>query len=102
MILSISDITSRNKEKVERLRKNYELLLNRMNEIEANDKIRNFQPPLSGNEIMELLNLRHCALVGQLKSKIKDAILDGDIENNHEAAKEMLIKLAGDMGILPL
>ena len=102
MILSTSDITSRNKEKVDRLRKNYELLLDRMNEIEANDKIRNFQPPLSGNEIMELLNLRPCALVGQLKSKIKDAILDGDIENSHEAAKEMLIKLAGDMGILPL
>ena len=91
MILCNADITSRNEEKVERFHKNFELVKQKMVELEERDRIRNFQPPVDGIEIMELLHLEPCALVGELKSKIKDAILDGVIPNEHDAAKEYLL-----------
>ena len=90
MILCKADVTSRNLNKVARIQENYNNLIKRMEEIEQNDKIRNFQPPISGNEIMELFNLHPCALVGELKDQIKDAILDGIIENNYDSAREYL------------
>ena len=93
MILCNADITSRNEEKVERFHKNFELVKQKMVELEERDRIRNFQPPVDGIEIMELLHLEPCALVGELKSKIKDAILDGIIPNEHDAAKEYLFSL---------
>lgn len=93
MILCNADITSRNEEKVERFHKNFELVKQKMVELEERDRIRNFQPPVDGIEIMELLHLEPCALVGELKSKIKDAILDGVIPNEHDAAKEYLFSL---------
>ncbi len=91
MLLCNADITSRNEEKVERFHKNFELVKQKMVELEERDRIRNFQPPVDGIEIMELLHLEPCALVGELKSKIKDAILDGIIPNEHDAAKEYLL-----------
>ena len=93
MILCNADITSRNEEKVERFHKNFELVKQKMVELEERDRIRNFQPPVDGIEIMELLHLEPCSLVGELKSKIKDAILDGIIPNEHDAAKEYLLSL---------
>ena len=93
MLLCNADITSRNEEKVERFHKNFELVKQKMVELEERDRIRNFQPPVDGIEIMELLHLEPCALVGELKSKIKDAILDGVIPNEHDAAKEYLLEL---------
>lgn len=100
MLLCDADITSRNEEKVQRFHKNYELVRQKMVELEERDRIRNFQPPVDGLEIMELLHLEPCALVGELKSKIKDAILDGTIPNDHDAAKAYLLSLVeGNRGV---
>ena len=94
MLLCDADITSRNEEKVRRFHKNYELVRQKMIELEEKDRIRNFQPPVRGEEIMQLLNLEPCARVGELKNAIKDAILDGIIPNEYEAAKAYLLKIA--------
>ena len=94
MLLCDADITSRNEEKVKRFHSNYQLVRQKMVELEERDRIRNFQPPVRGEEIMQLLNLPPCARVGELKNAIKDAILDGVIPNEYEAAKEYLMKIA--------
>ena len=94
MLLCDADITSRNEEKVRRFHKNYELVRQKMIELEEKDRIRNFQPPVRGEEIMQLLNLEPCSRVGELKNAIKDAILDGIIPNEYESAKAYLLKIA--------
>ena len=96
MLLCDADITSRNEEKVRRFHKNYELVRQKMIELEEKDRIRNFQPPVRGEEIMQLLNLEPCSRVGELKNAIKDAILDGIIPNEYEAAKAYLLKIANE------
>lgn len=96
MLLCDADITSRNEEKVRRFHKNYELVRQKMIELEEKDRIRNFQPPVRGEEIMQLLNLEPCSRVGELKNAIKDAILDGIIPNEYEAAKAYLMKIANE------
>ena len=93
MLLCDADITSRNEEKKARFHRNYQLVRQKMVELEERDRIRNFQPPVDGMEIMELFHLEPCSLVGELKSAIKDAILDGVIPNDHEAAKAFVIEL---------
>ena len=93
MLLCDADITSRNEEKKARFHQNYQLVRQKMVELEERDRIRNFQPPVDGLEIMELFHLEPCSLVGELKSAIKDAILDGIIPNDHEAAKAFVIEL---------
>lgn len=100
MLLCDADITSRNADKVARFHRNYELVRQKMVELEERDRIRNFQPPVRGEEIMQLLNLPPCATVGELKSAIKDAILDGIIPNDYTAAKEYLLKLAQEKGLI--
>lgn len=93
MLLCDADITSRNEEKKARFHHNYQLVRQKMVELEERDRIRNFQPPVDGMEIMELFHLEPCSLVGELKAAIKDAILDGVIPNDHEAAKQFVIEL---------
>ena len=93
MLLCDADITSRNEEKKARFHRNYQLVRQKMVELEERDRIRNFQPPVDGMEIMELFHLEPCSLVGELKAAIKDAILDGVIPNDHEAAKAFVIEL---------
>ena len=100
MILCSADITSRNQEKVERFHKNYELLKQKMVELEERDRIRNFQPPVRGDEIMEILHLPPCNQVGEIKTAIKDAILDGVIPNEYEPAKAFMLQKAKEMGLL--
>ncbi len=100
MMLCDADITSRNAEKVEKYHHNYELVRQKMIELEERDRIRNFQPPVRGEEIMQLLHLEPCAVVGQLKQKIKDAILDGIIPNEYEAAKAYLLEQAKKMNLI--
>ena len=99
MLLCDADITSRNEEKVERYHRNYQLVREKMIELEERDRIRNFQPPVKGDEIMEILHLEPCSTVGELKAAIKDAILDGVIPNEYEPAKEYLLKLAHERGL---
>lgn len=99
MLLCDADITSKNEEKVRRYRENYILVRQKMKEIEEKDRIRNFQPPVKGEEIMQLLHMEPCREVGELKAAIKDAILDGIIPNEYEPAKAFLMKKAREMGL---
>jgi putative nucleotidyltransferase with HDIG domain len=100
MILCNADITSKNKEKVKRYLNNFELVRKRCKEVEDRDHIRNWQPPIKGEEIMELLNLSPGKPVGILKTAIKDAILDGYIENSYEAAFAFLQQRARALKII--
>ena len=100
MLLCHADITSRNQQKVELYHRNYELVTQKMKELEERDRIRNFQPPVKGEEIMQLLHLEPCSTVGELKSAVKDAILDGIIPNEYEQAKAYLLQLAKERGLI--
>jgi len=99
MILCNADITSRNADKVKRFHDNYELVVRKMVELEERDRIRNFQPPVMGDEIMAMFGLEPCSLVGELKSAVKDAILDGIIPNDHDAAVVYIHQLAKEKGL---
>jgi poly(A) polymerase len=70
-----------------------------MVEIEEKDRIRNFQPPVDGKEIMTVFGIEPCNTIGQLKERIKDAILDGDIPNDHDAAYEYMLKIAPEFDL---
>jgi len=99
MTLCEADITSKNMERKKRFLSNFKLVRQKLKDLEERDRIRNFQPPVSGEEIMKIFNLQPCQEVGILKSAIKDAILDGVIPNEHEAAYAFMLKRAEKMGL---
>ena len=102
MLLCESDITSANREKVKRFSDNFQLARRKLKELEEKDRIRNFQPPVDGEEIMRVFGIPPCNVIGELKSQIKDAILDGKIANEHDAAYQLLLKIAAERGLYPV
>lgn len=90
MILCESDITTKNPNKVKRYMHNFEIVRSKLVELEEKDRIRNWQPPIGGDEIMQLYNLVPGREIGILKNALKDAILDGEVENNYDSAKKFL------------
>jgi poly(A) polymerase len=99
MILCRADVTSKNLSKVERILKNFDLVEQKMKEVEEKDHLRNFQPPVTGDEIMEMFKLPPSRIIGEIKEQIKEAILEGEIRNDRDEAVALLMKIAAEKGL---
>jgi len=99
MLLCNADITSKNEFKVKRYKKNFELVSEKIKLVEEKDRIRNFQPPVSGELIMETFDLGPCSEIGTIKAHIKEAILEGAIENSYAEAVSEMLKLGKELGL---
>jgi len=102
MVLCRADITSKNERKKERYLRNYDLLVQKLKDVEEKDRVRNFQPPITGEDIMRVFNIPPCKLIGDIKTVIKDAILDGEITNDRAAAWSVMIEEGRKLGLEPV
>jgi poly(A) polymerase len=99
MTLCEADITTKNPNKFKKYHQNFELVRTKIKEVEERDHIRNFQPPISGEEIMNAFNLQPCKEIGIIKEAIKEAILEGEIPNEHEASYQFMIQKGKSLGL---
>lgn len=99
MTLCKADITSKNKQKAKRYLENFEMVENRLREVEESDHLRNWQPPITGEVIMKEFNLPPSKIVGEIKNAVREAILEGEIPNDFDAAFEYMQKVATDLGV---
>lgn len=102
MLLCEADITSKNEEKVKRYLKNFQLVRQRLKEVEESDQLRNWQPPVTGEDIMKAFNLKPCREIGLIKNEIREAILDGKLANEREAAFQFMLEKGREMGLNPI
>jgi putative nucleotidyltransferase with HDIG domain len=102
MLLCNADVTTKNEYKVNKYRRNFELVTKRLKEVEESDQIRNWQPPVSGEDIMLAFNLRAGREVGIIKNQIREAILDGEIKNSREEALRYMLEKGREIGLVPV
>jgi poly(A) polymerase len=100
MTLCEADITSGIESKVKRFLANFELVREKMRDLEERDRVRNFQPPINGDIIMREYDVEPCAVLGEIKEIIKNAILDGEIPNDYDAAHALMERLASERGLV--
>jgi len=101
MILCQADITSKNEYTIKKHLNNFTLVQQKLVEIEEKDAVRNFQPPISGEEIIDTFGIKPCKLVGDIKNAIKEAILDGEIRNDYQEAHQFMLKKGIELGLTP-
>lgn len=99
MTLCNADITSKNEFKVRKYRKNFDKVEEKLRTVEEKDHVRNFQPPVNGKIIMDTFNIGPCNEIGIIKKRIKEAILDGDIQNEYEEAYALMLKIGKEIGL---
>lgn len=99
MTLCEADITTKNPKKFKRYHQNFQKVREKIKEVEERDRIRNFQPPVTGEEIMKAFNLKPCREIGQIKEAIKEAILDGTIPNEHKASFDFMLRKGKELGL---
>ena len=102
MLLCRADITSKNHDKVKRYIQNFDKVEQKLHELEEKDKLRNFQPVITGEIIMETFGLKPCKEVGEIKSVLREAILEGHIRNEYEEAFALMLETGRKMGLSPV
>jgi putative nucleotidyltransferase with HDIG domain len=102
MLLCNADVTTKNEYKVKKYRRNFDLVKQKLKDVEESDQLRNWQPPISGEDIMQAFNLSAGKNVGIIKNQIREAILEGEIKNSREEAYEFMIQKGKTLGLVPV